>query len=96
MDASARAVHSPASQATEDRATKITKHSMEGLLGLLVCQWPTTTIMPLSINTVESRSISPSTLLEICELCSEAYEEDFTGAFEALGPGVHVIGRFEG
>jgi aminoglycoside 2'-N-acetyltransferase I len=35
-------------------------------------------------------------LFEICELCTEAYEEDFIGAFEALGPGVHVIGRFEG
>ena len=43
--------------------------------------------MPLSINTVESQSISQSTLLEICQLCTEAYEEDFTGAFEALGPG---------
>jgi len=40
--------------------------------------------------------MSQSTLLEVCELCTEAYEEDFTGAFEALGPGVHVIGRSEG
>jgi aminoglycoside 2'-N-acetyltransferase I len=53
-------------------------------------------MMPLSIDTVESQSISQSTLLEICELCTEAYEQDFTGAFEALGPGVHVIGRSEG
>jgi aminoglycoside 2'-N-acetyltransferase I len=53
-------------------------------------------MMPLSIDTVASRSISQSTLLEICELCTEAYEEDFTGAFEALGPGVHVVGRSEG
>jgi aminoglycoside 2'-N-acetyltransferase I len=52
--------------------------------------------MPLSIETVESHSISQSTLLEICELCTEAYAEDFTGAFEALGPGMHVIGRSEG
>jgi aminoglycoside 2'-N-acetyltransferase I len=52
--------------------------------------------MPLSISTAESQSLSQSTLLEICELCTEAYEEDFTRAFEALGPGVHVIGRFEG
>jgi aminoglycoside 2'-N-acetyltransferase I len=52
--------------------------------------------MPLSISTLKSQSISQSTLLEICELCAEAYEEDFTGAFEALGPGVHVIGRLEG
>jgi aminoglycoside 2'-N-acetyltransferase I len=54
------------------------------------------TITPLSIITVESQSLPQSTLLEIRELCTEAYEEDFTGAFEALGPGVHVIGRFEG
>ncbi|MBY0497196.1 MAG: GNAT family N-acetyltransferase [Cyanobacteria bacterium] len=52
--------------------------------------------MPLSISAVESQAISPSTLLEICELCTEAYEGDFTGVFETLGPGVHVIGRFEG
>ncbi len=52
--------------------------------------------MPLAISTLESASISPSTLLEICELCTEAYEEELTGAFEALGPGVHVIGRFDG
>jgi aminoglycoside 2'-N-acetyltransferase I len=52
--------------------------------------------MGLTIDTVESQSVSQSTLLEICELCTEAYEEDFRGAFEPLGPGVHVIGRFEG
>jgi aminoglycoside 2'-N-acetyltransferase I len=52
--------------------------------------------MALLIEIVTSRSISQSTLLEICELCTEAYEEDFSGAFDALGPGVHVIGRSEG
>jgi aminoglycoside 2'-N-acetyltransferase I len=50
----------------------------------------------LSIEIVASQSIPQSTLLEICELCSEAYDEDFTGAFKALGPGVHVVGRCEG
>lgn len=52
--------------------------------------------MALSIEVVESRSISQSTLVEIVELCTEAYEEDFTSAFDALGPGVHVVGRSEG
>jgi aminoglycoside 2'-N-acetyltransferase I len=52
--------------------------------------------MPLSIEIVESRSLPPSTLREICELCTEAYQEDFTGAFESLGPGVHVLGRSQG
>jgi aminoglycoside 2'-N-acetyltransferase I len=52
--------------------------------------------MSLSIEVVTSHSISPSTLREIVELCTHAYQEDFTGAFESLGPGVHVIGRSEG
>jgi aminoglycoside 2'-N-acetyltransferase I len=52
--------------------------------------------MPLAIEVVESQSLAPPTLHEICELCTEAYQEDFTGAFESLGPGVHVIGRSGG
>ena len=37
-----------------------------------------------------------STLRGIAELCTEAYNEDFTSAFGLLGPGVHVIARAEG
>jgi aminoglycoside 2'-N-acetyltransferase I len=51
---------------------------------------------PLSIDVVESSSISPVTLRGICELCTDAYQEDFTEAFTILGPGVHVVGRAEG
>jgi aminoglycoside 2'-N-acetyltransferase I len=52
--------------------------------------------MALSIEVVESQSLSQPVWLEICELCTEAYEEDFTTVFDALGPGVHVVGRAEG
>ena len=51
--------------------------------------------MSLSIEVVTSQSISPPALAEIRALCTDAYQEDFTGAFESLGPGVHVIGRSE-
>ena len=37
-----------------------------------------------------------STLRGIADLCTEAYQEDFTGAFGLLGPGVHVIARADG
>ena len=52
--------------------------------------------MALSIEIAESQSISHADLLAICDLCTEAYAEDFSGAFDTLGPGVHVIGRLEG
>jgi aminoglycoside 2'-N-acetyltransferase I len=52
--------------------------------------------MPLTIEVVDSRAISESTLQEVRDLCTEAYAEDFSHAFESLGPGTHVIGRLDG
>jgi hypothetical protein len=52
--------------------------------------------MDLSIEVMDSRAISMSTLRGIADLCTEAYQEDFAGSFALLGPGVHVIGRAEG
>jgi aminoglycoside 2'-N-acetyltransferase I len=52
--------------------------------------------MSLKIEIVDSNAIPESTLQEIRDLCSEAYAEDFSHAFELLGPGVHVIGRLDG
>lgn len=49
-----------------------------------------------SIVIVESSRIAEPTLQEIRDLCTEAYAEDFSHAFELLGPGVHVIGRLDG
>lgn len=51
--------------------------------------------MSLTVEVVESKVISESTLQEIRKLCTEAYAEDFSRAFELLGPGVHVIGRLD-
>ena len=50
----------------------------------------------LAIEVVDSKTIAESTLQEIRDLCTEAYREDFSHAFELLGPGVHVIGRLDG
>ena len=52
--------------------------------------------MDLSIEVADSRSISMRTLRDLTGLCTEAYREDFAGAFGLLGPGVHVIGRSDG
>jgi aminoglycoside 2'-N-acetyltransferase I len=52
--------------------------------------------MSLEINIVDSQAMPESTLQEIRDLCTEAYAEDFSRAFELLGPGVHVIGRLDG
>jgi aminoglycoside 2'-N-acetyltransferase I len=52
--------------------------------------------MSLTIQLVASKLISKSTLQEIRDLCTEAYADDFTHAFELLGPGVHVVGRMNG
>lgn len=52
--------------------------------------------LSLSIDVVDSASISHDTLTEVRDLCTEAYGVDFTGALEQLGAGVHVIGRVEG
>jgi aminoglycoside 2'-N-acetyltransferase I len=49
----------------------------------------------LAIEVIDSNTIAPSTLQEIRELCTEAYEEDFSHAFELLGPGVHVVGSLD-
>ena len=45
---------------------------------------------------LDSASIPPATFREICELCTDAYQEDFAEAFKVLGPGVHVVGRADG
>src|SRR5688572_33330067 len=52
--------------------------------------------MPLAIDVIESKTLPASTLQEIIDLCTEAYAEDFSHAFELLGPGVHVVGRLDG
>jgi aminoglycoside 2'-N-acetyltransferase I len=52
--------------------------------------------MSLAIEVIDSKSILESTLSAIRHLCTEAYAEDFSNAFELLGPGVHVIGRLDG
>ena len=52
--------------------------------------------MSLTIDVIESNTLPESTLQEIRDLCTEAYAEDFSHAFELLGPGVHVIGRLDG
>ena len=49
--------------------------------------------MSLAVDVIESRTVPASTLQEVIGLCTEAYAEDFSYAFELLGPGVHVIGR---
>jgi GNAT superfamily N-acetyltransferase len=51
--------------------------------------------MSLAIEVIASKTILESTLSEIRHLCTEAYAEDFSNAFELLGPGVHVIGRLD-
>jgi aminoglycoside 2'-N-acetyltransferase I len=50
----------------------------------------------VAIEIVNSKAIPETTLQEIRDLCTEAYAEDFSQAFELLGPGVHVIGRLNG
>ncbi len=52
--------------------------------------------MSLAIDVIDSKTLPASTLQEIRDLCTEAYAEDFSQAFELLGPGVHVIGRLDG
>ena len=52
--------------------------------------------MSLAIDVIESKTIPESTLLEVIDLCTEAYAEDFSHAFELLGPGVHLLGRLDG
>jgi len=52
--------------------------------------------MPLSIEVTDSRTMSMAALHEITNVCTEAYREDFAGAFGLLGPGVHVIARMDG
>jgi len=51
--------------------------------------------MVLALEVIDSNMIAASTLQAIRDLCSEAYREDFSHAFELLGPGVHVIGRLD-
>jgi aminoglycoside 2'-N-acetyltransferase I len=52
--------------------------------------------MPLSIEVINSDAMPASTLREICDLCTEAYGEDFCQYLEFLGSGVHVVGRLDG
>jgi aminoglycoside 2'-N-acetyltransferase I len=50
----------------------------------------------LVLEVIHSKTIAAPTLQEIRDLCTEAYREDFSHAFELLGPGVHVIGSLDG
>ena len=49
-------------------------------------------LMSLSLEVVDSSSLSPSARRQVLDLCSEAYEEDFSEYLRLLGPGVHVLG----
>ena len=50
----------------------------------------------ISIEVIGSEAVSAATRHEICDLCTEAYGEEFTTYLELLGAGVHVVGRLEG
>ena len=39
--------------------------------------------------------MSASTLREICDVCTDAYQEDFSVYLGFLGSGVHVVGRLD-
>src|SRR5687767_7446900 len=52
--------------------------------------------MSLRIDVIESKTLPASTLQEVIDLCTEAYAEDFSHAFDLLGPGSHVIGHLDG
>jgi aminoglycoside 2'-N-acetyltransferase I len=52
--------------------------------------------MPFSIEVINSQALPASTLRDICDLCTEAYEEDFCAYLEFLDSGVHVVGRLDG
>lgn len=53
-------------------------------------------LLPLSIEVISSEAASASVLREFCDLCTDAYGEDFSVYLELLGSGVHVVGRLEG
>ena len=42
--------------------------------------------MSLAIDVIDFKTLPASTLQEIRDLCTEAYAEDFSQAFELLGP----------
>jgi aminoglycoside 2'-N-acetyltransferase I len=48
--------------------------------------------MALTVERVETASLSPQALSEVRSLCAEAYGEDMTQYFEDIGPGVHLLG----
>jgi aminoglycoside 2'-N-acetyltransferase I len=52
--------------------------------------------MDLVIQVVPASRSPGSDLDEIRALCTEAYEEDFSGAFELSEPGGHLLGRLGG
>jgi len=52
--------------------------------------------MSLSIEVIVSEAMPGSMLRGICDLCTEAYGEDFSVYLEFLGSGVHVISRLDG
>ena len=52
--------------------------------------------MPLSIEVIASDATTASVLREICDVCTEAYQEDFSVYLGFLGSGVHVVGRLDG
>ena len=49
----------------------------------------------LATEVIATGATSASSLREICDLCTEAYQEDFSVYLEFLGSGVHVIGRLD-
>jgi aminoglycoside 2'-N-acetyltransferase I len=52
--------------------------------------------MPLSFETFESRTLPPRVFEQVRDLCTEAYQEDFSELLPQLGPGVHVLGLLDG
>ena len=58
--------------------------------------WHDSDLMPLVIDVIGSDAMRGPMLREICALCTEAYQEDFSVHLEFLGGGVHVVGRLDG
>jgi aminoglycoside 2'-N-acetyltransferase I len=52
--------------------------------------------MSLSVEVVESVAMPSPTRQAIVDLCTEAYDEDFSPLLPLVGPGVHVLGRIDG
>lgn len=48
------------------------------------------------LRTAHSDQLTPQLLAELTRLCEAAFEESFAGAWDAVGPGVHVMASVDG